>query len=885
MTRFPLRATVLVALVLLGWWGIALASACAATPQHSPERAALAAANDTDTTGAAAGGIVFAGRCIDAATGAPLANVAAAAYFDVATRDLCDNELAADTTAARVVSGPDGAFRIACERRLGATYDVRVGNREHVHRVRTFEPFAADHTIELGDVALARGVHVSLLVVDRRGAPVPGVRITADGSYAVGRNDVLMLDTYYPWRSDAQGEIHLPYSMLPGRVGVAWWGFDYLPQDRGGATLEVPRGSAEHHAVLVWPVEDLADAISGEVVDAAGNPVADVSIGAEGGGTRGNARTRADGTFRMVRIGPYDANARGPVELGLPPPTCGLELVDAPTAAWGDRGVRLVVRPVATLRVRAVDTATGETVSDVDVACAAHRDDSAAPQVVWSRFSPLERLSEGTVRRRLARCRHDVQVFPQGGHLAPSFKVVWDPAAGDDLVVPLTPPRACTVRVVTMDGEPVAGTELWTLQPIEAVDGVAAAAGWREVALPVADELRLDPTTRWGLHGIDDAPLGTARTGADGRAQVLVPANADVVVAALGPGHVPLALVGRAGGDAEVEIRVVRGASVRFVLTPKEVVQRLLPSSRHARITAAGARDPGPSSVALRMLRIESEPDPQRPEAEIVIPISPDGTCEHRGLRPGRYATALAGNIESGAMDGIEVFWQPGPVSVRDGERNEIRIDVSRWALGRLQCQVLLNGRPWAFGIGHLWSMELVDEQASSAGYLIHVPKHRAVVPLRTDGDGRFDVEAVPGEYQLHLLDVINAAGGGNCCAVEPVHVVAGATRQLVLTARDVTARVRVVDAAGAPSPGLTVTTDYTTVPQNGVEWTTDADGWFTMVLAPPVPFHLVVKNPDGPARAGRRTTSSGDAVLGPFQIPPTGDTAEFRAVLPEGWR
>ena len=880
MTRFLLRATVVVALVLLGSWVVMVAPSCTAPPNGARDAAAIAVANANE----AAGGIVFTGRCIDDATGAPLANVAAAAYFDVVTRDLCDNELAADTTAARAVSGLDGAFRLACERKVGATYDVRVGNREHVHRVRTLGPYAADRTIELGDVALARGVHVSLRVVDRRGTPVPHVRIMASLSAEVGRNDMLMLDTGYPWRTDAHGEIHLPYSMPPGRVEVAWLSYG-LPQDRAGATLEVPCGSAEHQAVLVWPVEDLADAITGEVVDANGKPLGDVSLGAEGGGTRGNARTRADGTFCMVRIGPYDANARGPVEFGLPPPTCGLELVGAPTAAWGDRGVCLVVRPVATLRVRAIDVATGETVRDVDVACAACVDEGAAPKIVWPHNSPLERLPDGSVRRRLARCRHEVQVFPKDSHLGPSFKVVWDPLAGDELVVPLAPLRACTMRVVTMAGEPVAGTELWTLQPIEAVDGALAPAGWREVALPVADEQRLDPSTRWGLHGINDAPLGTVRTGADGRAQVRVPANADVVVAALGPGHVPLALVGRAGADAEMEVRVERGATVRFVLTPQEVVRRLLPSPRHARIAASGTGASGTYSVALHLLRIEPEPDPQRPSAVIVIPISPDGTCEHRGLQPGRYARVLYGNIESGAMDGIELTWQPGPVTVRDGERNQIPIDVSRLAVGRLQCQVLLNGRPWAFGIGHLWSMELVDEQASTAGYLTHVPKHKAVVPLRTDGDGRFDVEAVPGEYQLHLLDVINAAGGGNCCAIEPVHVVAGATRQLVLTARDVTARVRVVDAAGAPAPGLTVTTDYTTVPHNGVEWTTDADGWFTMVLAPPVPFHLVVKNPDGPAHAGRRTTSSGDAVLGPFEIPPTGDTAEFRAVLPEGWR
>src|SRR5262245_2510246 len=587
MKQFLLRATLVVAVVLLAWWGVLAGTSGTAS---------LGSARDPEASLPAAGGIVFIGRCIDEATGAPLANVAAVAWLDVASRDMCDNELAADPPAERVASAADGTFRIACERKAGATYDVRVGGCEHVHRVRTFGPYDADRTIEFGDVPLARGVPVSLRVVDRRGAPVPRVRLSAHMSSEVGRNDALMLKTFGSLRSDERGGIDLPYAMPPGHFDVTWWS-DELPQDRTRAAFEVPPGPAEHHAVLVWPVEDLADAVTGEVVDESGKPVADVSIGGEGGGTRGNAQTLADGTFRMVRIGPYDADARGPVELGLPPPTCGLELVGAPTCAWGDRGVRLVVRPVATLRVRAVDAATGETVRDVDVACAAHVGDGVAPEVVWPRYSPLERLPDGTVRRRLARCRHDVQVFPKNGRHAPSLKVLWDPNAGDELVVPLTALRACTVRVVTTDGEPVAGTELWTLQPIEAVDGAPAATGWREVALPVADEQRLEPSTRWLRHGIDDAPLGTARSGADGRAQVLVPANADVVVAALGPGHVPLALAGRVGGDAEFEFRVERGARVRFVLTPREVVQRLLPSARHARIAAAGSSDPVTESV------------------------------------------------------------------------------------------------------------------------------------------------------------------------------------------------------------------------------------------------------------------------------------------------
>lgn len=884
MKQFLLRATIVVAVLLLGWWGVELTGLTTAPPGPGGEPAALVVTSAPAAPGAtgqpgrqslampvpAPTGIAFVGRCVAAGTGKPLGGVNATACFDVASRSVCDNELGGEMPAGLVTSDAEGRFRIACERRPGATYDVRIGNREHVHRVRTFGPYAADQTIDLGDVPLLHGVHVSLRVVDRRGAAVPGVRITASATWAVGRNEMLMLDTGFPWRSDAQGEVHLPYSMRPGHYEVVWLSNE-LPQDRSFAAVDVPPDVAHHDAVLVWPVEDLAAAITGDVIDDQGRPVSDLSLGAEGGGTRGNALTLADGTFRMPRIGPYDANARGPVEFGLPEPTCGLELVGHPACGWGDRGVHLTVRPTAVLHVRAIDATTGAAVHDFDVACAAYLDGADAPAVVGQRHSPLERLADGSVRRHLARCRHDVQVFPRDARLAPSTKVVWDPRGGEELVVPLNPLRTCTVRVVTLDGEPVAGTELWTLLPIEAIAGAPAATGWQEVSVPVAEEQRLVPTTRWLLrHGIQDAPLGTARTGGDGRAQVLVPADADVVIAALGPGHVPKALVGRAVAGAEVEFRVECGASVCFLLTPKEVVERLARSAQQ-RIVAAGGDYPGKIGVGLQMARVAAEQDPARTEAAIVIPISPDGICEQRGLRPGRYDIALAGHIDSGAMDGIFVWWQPGPVSVRDGQRNEIPLDVSRLAIGRLQCQVLLNGRPWSFGSGNLWSMRW--------------PEYRNIVDFQTDAEGRFDVEAVPGEYRLGLLDVTNRERSGNCCAVEPVRVVAGATTQLVLTARAVRARVRVVQANGEPADGLTVTTDYTTEPRCDVAWTTDAGGWITIPLAPPMPFHLVVTNPNGPMRAGRRSQSSGDALLGPFQIPATGDTAEFRAVLPEGWR
>jgi hypothetical protein len=102
---------------------------------------------------------------------------------------------------------------------------------------------------------------------------------------------------------------------------------------------------------------------------------------------------------------------------------------------------------------------------------------------------------------------------------------------------------------------------------------------------------------------------------------------------------------------------------------------------------------------------------------------------------------------------------------------------------------------------------------------------------------------------------------------------------------RFATARVQVVDAMGTPAAGLRVTMLCAAEPPGWQDWTTDADGWVTIEQVPPGAFHLLVENPDGPARAGRRDASLGDARLGPFEVASDQTRAELRAVLPEGWR
>jgi hypothetical protein len=224
MKQILLRTTFAVSFVLLGCWGCVAASSARgsadACGSGTPRR--LDAANTG--TASARDEVVFFGRCVDGDTRAPIAGVRAVVHRDVPQRDVCDNELVDDPPVAQTVSGDDGIFRLVFERTAGAEYAVRVGNREHVHRTRSFGPYQEAGEIDLGDVALQRGAQVTLSVVDRRGEPVGGIRVGAREPHPEGRHDMLMVDTGFPWRSDAHGAIELPYALRPGHYGIAWYG-------------------------------------------------------------------------------------------------------------------------------------------------------------------------------------------------------------------------------------------------------------------------------------------------------------------------------------------------------------------------------------------------------------------------------------------------------------------------------------------------------------------------------------------------------------------------------------------------------------------------------------------------------------------------------------
>ncbi|MCA8948413.1 MAG: carboxypeptidase regulatory-like domain-containing protein, partial [Planctomycetes bacterium] len=885
LMKKTIAVVVAVALVALLCWSAGFLDAPVDAPSGVGGTAVAAIAGDSSVSESPAGereavavgpvvtppaGLVFRGRCVAAATGEPIAGVTAGVWTWDPLGDGLDRALSEAEIAVAVDAG--GEFELRCPVVPRRELLLRLSRADLVERQRQFGPYEAPTVVDLGDIAMRAGSIVRTWLVDQRGEPVAGVRTLLSREVVPGRNDMLLERVGHLAYSAADGSLDWGVPIAPGRYRVIW-GWNGLPDDCLMGRMIVPdRASFEN--TLVWPVEDDRQTIRGVVTDMDGRPVPRLRLGAAGGGTRGNAQTRPDGAFVMARIGPYDDSEQGPVTFGLPWAIQGYALIGEPTCRWGDSDVRLVAAPGAGLTVRVTDARTDRAVDEFAVASAALLSGSENEPTFG--FPHEERLDDGSLRLDLPSAPHLLQVIPRDPALEPSELIRWQPGSTDALEVQLAESASCVVRVVDGAGRPVVGTEVWSLRPIEAIaaTGRGSSPNWVDVAMPDRRALSLSPRSRWANCGIDDAPLEHATTDAGGRVTLHVPSAAGVVLAAFGPGHVPRAIASKASpADAdEVELRVVRGAALRLDISPLEIAGRLVEPPRQGAIAAARSGIPGSGGAELWIARVAHEQDAERLQALVKLPIA--GRVSRReGMPPGTYDLTLAGNIATGELDGIMVYQPLARIELRDGEETVVPVDLGNWTTGRIAGQVLVNGSSWSHGVASL--------RAPLRGERSHCS-----VQVALDGDGRFDVEVLPGDYRLQLIYRERAGNVGYWFAAETYPVVSGATTNAVFDVRRVRANVRIVTAAGEPARGLQVTVDCSSAPRGWQTWTTDADGCFELDPAPLDRFALVVATP---SRTG--TLADGlpgaprDALLGPLQVPPTGTTAEFRVELPAGWR
>jgi hypothetical protein len=249
--------------------------------------------------------------------------------------------------------------------------------------------------------------------------------------------------------------------------------------------------------------------------------------------------------------------------------------------------------------------------------------------------------------------------------------------------------------------------------------------------------------------------------------------------------------------------------------------------------------------------------------------VAADGTCLFDGLLPGRYDLALQFRRPVGVSDGSGIAFLLGSVVVRAGEVTDFAGDLTELAPCRLRGQVFVNGEPW---VGH------------SAFLVRRFGIGKVYTDIVTDGDGRFEVDTVPGRNELQVLNV----------GTETIDVGPGQVTSAVFSLRCVAVHVRILDADGKPAAGLRVTMDTQAESWDWQSWTTDANGCIDLDRAPMKSFTFIVHPPgatDSPSTAvlrglaARLPGASRVARLGPFCIPASGNTVTFEDRLPEDWR
>lgn len=154
------------------------------------------------------------------------------------------------------------------------------------------------HTLTAGeekrvDILLSRGKTLKGRVVDTNGAPVP--RVTVAAVELVGRANAQ--PWYVRWTeeptTDAEGEFTL--QLRPGRYDVFFHHPGYAP--KRVSSIDLTGVPTDLEVKL-----DQAVAISGRVVTARGEPVADLRVGVSVDGPEVSTRTAVDGTFLLAGL-------------------------------------------------------------------------------------------------------------------------------------------------------------------------------------------------------------------------------------------------------------------------------------------------------------------------------------------------------------------------------------------------------------------------------------------------------------------------------------------------------------------------------------------------------------------------------------------------------
>jgi hypothetical protein len=594
-------------------------------------------------------------------------------------------------------------------------------------------------TMELGDIVLQRGTKVRGRVIGADGVPAAGVSLQID-DWNRKRDEDRSRRSQQVTAQD--GTFAFQQVLPPGDYGVDVDDAVVASPDR--ITLA---GEAERWVDVVLRPVTAADAIAGVVVDQSGDAVPGVQVIPMTGNVWRVPRSDQDGRFRLVRWrGAPDAvylhlQAEG---IEAPPPREEI--------AWGRDDLRFVVQRGLVLELQVVKASDGTPVEHYTL-----------------RVEPVRTAGFSTNDLKPRAGTHRVQVRPEDPDLGIGVAPVeLTGAQPTRVVVRLASTRAGCVQVQRRDGSPVVGARV---QLVHATDG--------ELTLASAARLLTDSMQ---LRVEEVLLLDAATTDAHGEVTLRVPSDRSSGLLLPGPTHAPEVLpvaVFPAAGPLVVTVR--DGAVLRGSVGPPEVLLQLA----HMDLLPGHVMQP-------RVFLVGAEPQlPRDFPGNHSVFLAEDGAFEIVGAPLGRWRVWV-GWVDK---NGNRVEQEPaGEVTLEAGVTTTLAVDLSALLPGELEAQVFLNGKPLAdqsVGLRAQVGADVDGEPRASGAY------------LSTDAEGRGRASLRPGDYELRWARSGPQPHRPVLRARERATVVRGEVTRQTFWLESGVARLRLLDAAGAPAAGV----------------------------------------------------------------------------------
>jgi hypothetical protein len=660
------------------------------------------------------------------------------------------------------LSDGEGRFAISFAPPPDRLYTMDVTGPERVTMSGRWQSLLPGSVTNVGDVVLSSGTVVRGRIVDTLGRRQSKVRLTISGRDGIASIGQFARRNQAEISCGDDGVFVLPLVFPSG---------DYIVSVSGRELLS-PLTFTLHPGEPIMDLEVLVqgrssdEVISGRVLDEHGKPVANVWLQCIVNGQPGSlSPTQSDGSFEIQR----DASAHEHLaQILLRSDDHHPEDLPVHEVPWGSRGVELRLPPAGLLRL-VVLGAEDNPIQEYEAVlmpllpggAEAGRPRRSGAGVHAGGVVTLPGFKRGAWLLQVQ--------FPEHTGLATWFARFFHSGGNGNRVVHAKPWVYRSVRVTDQSAEPLVSIpaqlyEIYEENP-DPQDAANAAVLW-QVSARNRRPLRIG-------EGVTDREGRMILRGIPGLAMELT---------LPGPGHVPRSIRGvRCDVLDELQVVVDRGANLRATVGPTGVMAEL------AERAGLGGDEPFPKHLRPRIDFVPSGGHAMTGmvTGDLAVPSAywdNAGHFEAQGLPPGLWKMRLCYHI--GRVNTRVQTMAVGEVTLQGGKTAVIEVDASALIPGRLEAQVMLNGRPLA--------QALVNLLASGAA-----------MQFRTDAGGRFDAKIPAGDYQVSLMRDLGGSRFAVLAVEGALRIVRGELTRREIAVFCAPVQLKVCDPRGEPVPRL----------------------------------------------------------------------------------